>query len=234
MLLACLCLILCLFVFSLLAPCDVALDLYLAIDSTKTLGQNGHNTMKTWAEKLVDLFNIGTTRSSGLTEVEVIQFWGSKASESHPDSHAVVDIPLGDYANKADLEKKIKSLKYHNGESTIIPHVLALLNSEISNPAPRKTFVLVLTDGVDDSTQRNLGTIHPRPGNLTEEANELKEKENVTVFAIGFQGTMKSEPMNVTNLEIIASPGNVITAGGDVGAALNKPYNKMMKALCPN
>ena len=90
----------------------------------------------------------------------------------------------------------------------------------------------MLTDGVDDSTQSNLGTIHPRPGNLTEEANELKEKENVTVFAIGFQGTMSE--MNVTNLELIASPGDVITAGGNVGAALNKTYNKLMKALCPN
>ena len=161
----------------------------------------------------------------------MIQFWGSSASKRQPHSNAVVDISLGNYTNKSDLIKKIESLKYHNGDSTIIPHVLALLNSEISNPPP---FVLVLTDRVDDSTQSNLGTIHPRPGNLTEEANELKEKENVTVFAIGFQGTMKGEEMNVTNLELIASPGDVITAGGDVGAALNKTYNKLMKALCPN
>lgn len=190
--------------------------------------------MKTWAENLVDKFNIGTTLSSGSTEVEVIQFWGSSASKRQLHSNAVVDISLGNYTNKSDLIKKIESLKYHNGENTIIPHVLALLNCEICNPPPRKTFVLVLTDRVDDSTQSNLGTIHPRPGNLTEEANELKEKENVTVFAIGFQGTMKGEEMNVTNLELIASPGDVITVGGDVGAALNKTYNKLMKALCPN
>ena len=155
------------------------------------MGKNGHDIMKTWAENLVDKFNIGTTLESGSTEVEVIQFWGSSASKHHPDSHAVVDIPLGHYANKSDLEKRIKSLKYHNGDSTIIPHVLALLNSDISNPPPRKTYVLVLTDGVDDSTQENLGTIHPRPGTLTKEAHELKAKKNVTVFAIGFQGTVK-------------------------------------------
>ena len=184
--------------------------------------------MKTWAENLVDKFNIGTTLESGSTEVEVIQFWGSSASKRQPHSNAVVDISLGNYTNKSDLEKRIKSLKYHNGKITIIPHVLALLNSEISNPPPRKTFVLVLTDGVDDSTQSNLGTIHPRPGTLTKEAHELKEKENVTVFAIGFQGTMKGEEMNVTYLELIASPGDVIIAGGDVGAALNKTYNTVV------
>ena len=118
-----------------------------------------------------------------------------------------------------------------HGESTIIPHVLALLNSEISNPPPRKTFVLVLTDGVDDSTQENLGTIHPRPGTLTQEAHELKAKKNVTVFAIGFQGMVK---MNETNLKLIASPGDVITAGGGCWCSSNKTYNKLMKAICPN
>ena len=116
------CLILCL--SSLLAPCDVALDLYLAIDSTKTLGENGHNTMKTWAERLVDLFNIGTTASNGVTRVEAIQFWGKNPSFFVPDSHAEVDIRLGDYKDKNDLKEKIKGLtlwlscvtKYHIGQ----------------------------------------------------------------------------------------------------------------------
>ena len=46
----------------------------------------------------------------------------------------------------------------------------------------------MVTDGIDDSTQRNLGTITPRPGTLQQEADTLKGKNNVKVFAIGFQG----------------------------------------------
>ena len=129
--------------------------------------------MKTWAETLIDLFDIGTTASSGVTRVEVIQFWGKKPSFFVPDSQAVVDIRLGGYKDKNDLEEKIKGLIYHHGESTIIPHGLSLLRSEISKyqiPS-RKKCVLVLTDGVDDTRldmYRN-----PPAGSLEYEAREL-------------------------------------------------------------
>ena len=231
LLLACLCLILCL--FSILAPCDVAIDLYLAIDSTKTLGQNGHNTMKTWAERLVDLFNIGTTASSGVTRVEVIQFWGNNPSFVVPDSQAVVDIGLGVYTDKDDLKEKIKGLTYHHGESTIIPHGLSLLSSEITKykAPPRKTYVLVLTDGVDDT---NIKNEEPPAGSLQEEAKNLKEKVDVTVFAIGFQGTNFDEKMNVTNLQTIASSNNNVIHDQNLGVALNKTYNRLIQDLCPS
>ena len=232
LLLACLCLILCL--FSILAPCDVALDLYLAIDSTKTLGQNGHNTMKTWAERLVDLFNIGTTASSGVTRVEVIQFWGSRSSFRYPDSHAEVDIGLGVYTDKDDLKEKIKGLTYNRGESTIIPHGLSLLSSEITKyqRPPRKTYVLVLTDGVDDTRLDKYQD--PPAGSLQQEAKELKEKDYVTVFAIGFQGTNFDEKMNVTNLQTIASSNNNVIHDQNLGVALNKTYNRLIQDLCPS
>lgn len=202
------------------------MDLYLAIDSTRTLGENGHEKIKRWAANLVNEFDISTsshTPLDGFTRVEVIQFWGNSPSIRAPDSHAEVDIHLGDYTNKADLKDKIKNLSFKEGHSTIIPHGLALLNREISSNPPRKTYVFVVTDGIDDSTQSNLGTITPRPGTLQQEAETLKEKNNVKVFAIGFQG---KGGMDIANLKTIASPGNVIT-GMDIDSALEKTSNML-------
>ena len=225
------------FFFSLLATssqCEAGVDLYFLIDSTGSLGINGHETMKRWAADLVDNFAIGTSNSTdltGLTRVAVIQFWGRLTSLRNPDSRVDVDIQLGNYANKNDLDQKILSLDYRSGGSTIIPHALAELNREIErHPDPtREIYAIVLTDGVDDSRPFNLGTINPRPGNLSEEANRLKAKTNVTVFAIGF-GVWR----DMNNLVTIASSeGNVITAE-DVGGALNKTYNRLITLLCPN
>ena len=198
----------------------------MAIDSTGTLGENGHEKIKRWAANLVNEFDISTsshTPLDGFTRVEVIQFWGNSPSIHAPDSHAEVDIHLGDYTNKADLKDKIKNLSFKEGHSTIIPHGLALLNSKISSNPPRKTYVFVVTDGIDDSTQSNLGTITPRPGTLQQEAETLKEKNNVKVFAIGFQG---KGGMDIANLKTIASPGNVIT-GMDIDSALEKASNML-------
>ena len=220
--------------FSLLAPCVVTLDLYIAIDSTGTLGENGHQTMRTWAKNIVDLFNIGTTPSSGTTRVEVIQFWGRKSSVRNPDSQATVDIPLSGYDDKSDLEDKIEKLKYQGGRSTIIPHGLALLRSELSKNDPsrsRNTYVLVLTDGVDDSSPKDP---NPPAGTLQQEAGKLKAMNNVKVLAIGFQGTNFGEKMNVGNLETIASSKDDIISDENLGVALNKAYNKLIKQICPD
>ena len=184
--------------------------------------------MKRWTQDLLDLFNISATSLNESTRVEVIQFWGASPRKLAPDSHAEVDIRLGDYTNKEDLKNKIKNLLFKAGQTTIIPHGLQLLNKKISDPAPRETYVLVLTDGVDDSTPENLGTINPRPGTLQQEADQLKGKNNVKVFAIGF-----GEGMDVTNLEKIASQGNVIR-DWDFRTALNKTYNALIKQLCPD
>ena len=132
------------------------------------------------------------------------------------------------YTNKADLKDKIKNLSLKEGHSTIIPHGLALLNREISSNPPRKTYVFVVTDGIDDSTQRNLGTITPRPGTLQQEADTLKGKNNVKVFAIGFQGM---GGMDIATLKTIASPGNVIT-GMDIDSALEKTSNMLCNKPC--
>ena len=226
----CLCLICCLFFLPCIV-CEVAVDLYLAVDSTKTLGQDGHNTMKTWAETLVDLFDIGTTASSGVTRVEVTQFWGNNPSFVVPDSHAEVDIGLGGYNDKNDLKEKIKGLIYHHGESTIIPHGLSLLSSEIPKyqiPS-RKTYVLVLTDGVDDT---RLGVYrNPPAGSLEYEARELKKINNIKVLAIGFQGTNFDEKMDQTNLETIASSYDNVVYGANLADSLNKTYSKLI-TLC--
>ena len=190
--------------------------------------------MRRWAANLVDNFVIGTNNSTdltGLTRVEVIQFWGRSISVRNPDSHVEVDIELGNYANKNDLDQKIRSLHYRYGQSTIIPHGLAELNREIqSHYDPlREIYAIVLTDGVDDSRPYNLGTINPRPGTLREEADRLKAKTNVAVFAIGF-----GELRDMNNLVTIASSeDNVITAE-DAGETLNKTYNRLITLLCPN
>ena len=214
--------------------CEVAVDLYLAVDSTKTLGQDGHNTMKTWAETLVDLFDIGTAASSGVTRVEVTQFWGNNPNFVVPDSHAEVDIGLGGYNDKNDLKEKIKGLTFHHGESTIIPHGLSLLSSEIPKyqiPS-RKTYVLVLTDGVDDT---RLGVYrNPPAGSLEYEARELKKINNVEVLAIGFQGTNFDEKMNVSNLKTIATSDSNVIRDQNLGVALNKAYNRLIQDLCPS
>ena len=208
--------------------CEAGVDLFFAIDSTATLGQNGHAEMRRMAVDLVDKFAIGTKNVNnldGLTRVDVIQFWGQSSLLRNPNSQATVDIELGNYADKNDLKQKIKSLNYHNGRSTIIPHGLATLNEEIDKhyDQARDMYALVLTDGVDDSRPSNLGNL----GTLKQEADKIKAKSNVQVFAIGF------EQYNKANLETIASPGNVITAE-DVGAALNITYNRLITLLCPN
>ena len=180
---------------------------------------------------LVDKFAIGTnqdTNLTGLSRVDVIQFWGESPFKSDPGSQATVDIELGNYADKSDLKKKIESLEYKNGASTIIPHGLAKLNEEIDkhgDPA-RNIYALVLTDGVDDSTPSNRADLNI--GTLKEEADKVKARENVGVFAIGF-----TNRQNMANLETIASPGNVIS-DVDIGAALNITYNRLIRLLCPN
>jgi len=208
--------------------CEAGVDLFFAIDSTATLGRNGHAAMRRMAVELVDKFAIGTKTDNnldGLTRVDVIQFWGQSPSIRNPNSQATVDIELGNYADKNDLEQKIASLNYKRGLSTIIPHGLAKLNEEIDNhyDSARNIYALVLTDGVDDSRPFNLGDL----GTLKQEADKIKAKSNVQVLAIGF------ERYNKANLETIASPGNVITAE-DVGAALNITYNRLITLLCPN
>ena len=68
--------------------------------------------MRRWAANLVDNFVIGTNNSTdltGLTRVEVIQFWGRSIFVRNPDSHVEVDIELGNYANKNDLDQKIRN-----------------------------------------------------------------------------------------------------------------------------
>ena len=68
--------------------------------------------MRRWAANFVNNFAIGTNNSTdltGWTRVEVIQFWGRSASVRNPDSHVEVDIELGNYANKNDLDQKIRN-----------------------------------------------------------------------------------------------------------------------------
>ena len=207
------------------------MDLYFVIDSTGTLGPDGHAAVRERVVNIVKNFSIGTngdTDLTGLSRVEVIQFWGESPFKRDPKSQATVDIELGNYANKSDLEQKIESLDYKNGASTIIPHGLAKLNEEIDkhdDPA-RSIYALVFTDGVDDSTPSNRADLNI--GTLKEEADKVKAKENVEVFAIGFTNNR-----NMANLETIASPGNVISAV-DIGAALSRTYNRLITSVCRN
>ena len=188
--------------------------------------------MRKMAVDLVDKFSIGTnqhTDLTGLSRVEVIQFWGESSSKRNPRSQATVDIELGNYADRNDLKQEIESLKYKKGRSTIIPHGLAKLNEELDkhdDPA-RKIYALVLTDGIDDSTTSNLAQLNV--GTLEEEADKVKARENVEVFAIGFTNNQ-----NMVNLETIASRKNTVISAVDIGAALNITYNQLITLLCPN
>ena len=183
-------------------------------------------------DDLVNEFAIGTNQDTdltGLTRVEVIQFWGRGRFTDNPDSQVTVDIELGDYADRNDLQQKIESLDYKNGRSTIIPHGLAKLKEEIDkhdDPA-RSIYALVLTDGVDDSTPSNRAVLNI--GTIKEEADNIKAKENVEVFAIGFTNNQ-----NMANLETIASRSDTIISAVDIGAALNITYNRLITLLCPN
>ena len=190
--------------------------------------------MRKMAVDLVDKFSIGTNKDTdltGLSRVDVIQFWGKSPFKSNPESQATVDIELGNYADKNDLEQKVESLNYKNGASTIIPHGLAKLNEEIDkhdDPA-RNIYALVLTDGVDDSTPSNRANLNI--GTLKQEADKIKAKKNVEVFAIGF--TNRQNMTNMTNLETIASRENTVISAVDIGAALNITYNRLITLLCP-
>ena len=204
--------------------CDPGVDLFLVVDSTATLGRNGHATMREWAVNLVDRFSIGTNQDEsldGLTRVEVIQFWGESPNRRNPMSRTTVDIKLGEYANKNDLERQIGNLLYRNGQSTIIPHGLRTLYEEIVkvNNTQRKIYALVLTDGIDDSTSSTA---------LQEEASKFKDRENVHVFAIGF-GTNRDQ----NNLDTIASQQGNVIASDNLGAALNQTYDRVITSVCP-
>ena len=188
--------------------------------------------MRKMAVDLVDKFDIGTnkhTNLTGLTRVDVIQFWGESPFKSNPESQATVDIELGNYADKNDLVQKIESLEYKNGASTIIPHGLAKLNEEIDkhDDPKRSIYALVLTDGVDDSTPSNRANLNI--GTLKEEADRVKARNNVEVFAIGF-----TNRQDTANLETIASREDTVISAVDIGAALNITYNRLITLLCPN
>ena len=184
--------------------------------------------MRRWAVNLVDKFAIGTNQNqnlSGLTRVEVIQFWGASSLIIDPQPHVTVDIELGNYIDKNDLLQKIRDLEYKNGLSTIIPDGLRKLNQEIEShgSTEREIYALVLTDGIDDSTPEGYPTT-----TLEAETEKLEGKQNVQVFAIGF-GHVHQD-----TLEKIASPGNVITSNNLEGA-LNETYNRIITSLCgPN
>ena len=77
------------------------------------------------AVNLVNIFVIGTnqdTNLNGFSRVCVIQFWGEPPFIFNPDSQATVDIELGNYADKNDLEQKIENLEYKRGLSAICQH----------------------------------------------------------------------------------------------------------------
>ena len=196
------------------------------------MGSDGHAAVRKRVVNIVKNFSIGTNKDTdltGLSRVDVIQFWGKSPFKSNPESRATVDIELGNYADKNDLVQKIESLEYKNGASTIIPHGLAKLNEEIDkhdDPA-RSIYALVLTDGVDDSTPSNRANL--KIGTLKEEADKIKARKNVEVFAIGFTNNR-----NMANLETIASRENTVISAGDIGAALNRTYNRLVTLLCPN
>ena len=205
----------------------------MAIDSTNTLGEAGHTTIKKWAADLVEMDDFSINPNAPLAErsrVEVIQFWANGVLKRTARSQAVVDIQLEDYDSKEDLENKINSLHFNGSGNTIIPHALALLNREISNPPERETCVLVLTDGIDDSTptNRELANINgSKPRTLGEEAKTLHDK-NVQVLAIGFGDYY------MPNLTAIALSEDNVIADSDLGNALNRTYNKLVTGHCPN
>ena len=194
----------------------------MVIDSTGTLGVNGHATMREWAANLVDELTIGSNDDEsldGLTRVEVIQFWGEGFLKSDPKSKTSVDIELGEYTNKTDLKQQIRNLVFRNGRSTIIPDGLRRLHNEIVNNTQRTIYALVLTDGIDDSLS---------PTALEEEANKFKGRQNVHVFAIGFGNR------NNRNLEKIASQHENVIASDDLDGALNGTHHRMITSVCPS
>ena len=209
--------------------CSTEIDLFFLIDSTGTLTREGHRRMRDWAVNLVDKFAIGTNRHqnlSGLVRVEVIQFWGTFASILNPQPQVSVDIELGNYNDKSDLQQRLSNIEYKAGLSTIIPDGLLKLNEEIEarGSTEREIYALVLTDGIDDTTTRGYPTT-----TLEEQSERLQDKENVEVFTIGFGN------VHLITLEKIAShPDNIFTSATLEGA-LNETYNRMIVSLCgPN
>ena len=194
----------------------------MVIDSTGTLGVNGHARMREWAVNLTDKLVIGTNDDEsldGLTRVEVIQFWGESSFKTDPKSNTSVDIKLGEYINKTDLKQQLRNLVYRNGASTIIPDGLRRLYNEIVNNTQRTIYALVLTDGIDDSLSQTA---------LEEEANKFKGRQNVHVLAIGFGNR------NDRNLQKIASQPDYVITSDDLHGALNETYHRMIASVCPS
>ena len=223
--------VICLSPLAVRPQCEAEVDLYFLIDSTNTLGDDGHEKMRNMVVNLVNEIPIGTNQDTdltGLSRVDVIQFWGVGTFFDTAVRRATVDIELGNYADKTDLLEKIKNLTFKEGGATFIAHGLHALYQEIvkHNDSRRKIIALVLTDGRDDSTSDDTR----RVGTLKEIADDIKAK-NVSVFAIGFQGSDGRYDEN--NLKTIASQDNFIF-DADVGVALNKTYNRLIESLCPD
>ena len=150
----------------------------------------------------------------------------TSASKRNPQPQVSVDIELGNYNDKNNLQQRLLSLGYKDGLSTIIPDGLLKLNEEIEarGSTEREIYALVLTDGIDDTTTRGYPTT-----TLEEQSQRLRDKENVEVFAIGFGN------VHLITLEKIAShPDNIFTSATLEGA-LNATYIRMIVSLCgPN
>ena len=212
-------------------PCRVSADIYFVIDSTRDMGQNGFNVLRSWMANFVNEFDIGSGNNPKpeVTRIGVVEFWAE--GYFYPRIRmSEVPIPLGDYNDKADLINKINALQYKYGTATYIESGLEKLlvanQFGVNIIAGRQRIAILVSDGEEEAALPDAKVSREwMIGNAT----ELKNR-GVQIFAIGF-----GEAVNRQNLNIIASnEGDVFATNNPLSnEVLNRFYNRLVTQLCP-
>nr|XP_017207020.1 collagen alpha-6(VI) chain [Danio rerio] len=180
-------------------------DIVFLVDSSSSIGTRDFREVKTFMHTFVDGLEIDTKK----VQVGVVQF----STDPHKE------FLLGEYANKAELFRKIDNLPYRTG-GTYMGKAMNFLKdnyftsaggSRVSEKVPQ--VVVVITDG--DSTDDIKGP-----------AEDLRKK-GIIIFAIGVGST------NMTELKAIAStPPERFVVNIDNYQALQGLTTTMKETVC--
>ncbi|KAL0171661.1 hypothetical protein M9458_031972, partial [Cirrhinus mrigala] len=152
-------------------------DIVFLVDSSSSIGTRDFREVKTFMRTFVDGLDINTKK----VQVGLAQF----STDPHKE------FLIGDYANKADLFKKIDDLPYRTG-GTYMGKAMKFLKdnyfttaggSRIDEKVPQVVVVVTDGDSADD---------------IKEPAGQLRKK-GIIIFAIGVG------PTNMTELKAIAN-----------------------------
>jgi len=209
----------------------VSADIYFVIDSTKSLGGNDFDLLRSCTASFVDKLDIasGDIPRPGTTRVGIVEFWGKGFFFPFFTRWSEVRVKLGDYNNKADLINKINALPYMAGTVTYIESGLErLLGANqfgVNSIAGRQRIAILMSDGREETSLPDARiSTEWMIGNATEIRNR-----DIQIFAVG------SDRANEENLKKITSNEShvFITNQLSRNEVINRFYNRLVTQICP-